>query len=63
MLSFVKDPGDEGDVSMNIYGIILTGYSEKYLYQLIGMENGPLSDGPAAHRLSFGMARTWGRGV
>jgi len=25
----------------DIYGIILTGYSEKYLYQLTGMETGP----------------------
>jgi hypothetical protein len=41
MLSFAEIPGDKGGVSMNIYGIILTGYSEKYLYQLTRMETGP----------------------
>jgi hypothetical protein len=38
MLSIAEIPGDEGDVVMEHYGIILTGYSEKYLYQLTGME-------------------------
>jgi hypothetical protein len=41
MLSIADMPGDEGDVSMDIYGVIPTSYSEKYLYQLIGMETGP----------------------
>jgi hypothetical protein len=62
MLSFSEIPGDEGDVSMDIYGIILTSYSEKYLYQLTGMETVLLSELLVAHRLSFSMAPTWGRG-
>ena len=41
MLLIAEMLGDEGDVSMDIYGVILTSYPEKYLYQLTGMETGP----------------------